>query len=52
MNKEEDEILNCPKDRVIKICAMLLFGVVLSLAQGPSQSSLSSKQTALLKLRL
>lgn len=29
---------------------MLLFAVVLSLAQGPSKSSLSSKQAALLKL--
>lgn len=50
MNKETDENLNCPEDKVIKICAVLLFGVVLSFAQGPWKSSLSSKQTALLKL--
>lgn len=51
-NEKENEYLNGSQDRLIKIRALLLFSVMHSFAQGPPKSSLSSKQTSLLKFAL
>ena len=47
--KKKTNIPNCPQDKVIKMCPMLLFCVVRRFAQGPPKSSFSSEQTVLLK---
>lgn len=47
--KKTVNISNCPQDKIIKICAVLLFCVLHRFARGPSKSSFSCEQTALLK---